>query len=115
MNGVSADIDNELLVDQRKTFEARARHQRLFLELENHVQSLVRGSEQVRDEWFLYDAEPKLRPGKWSTDRKHESLDPGNFIKRLKSILYTFILKTVFTMNRSRILTTVIREMAMVM
>ena len=84
-NGISPDVDTALLEDQRKTFSAEERHQRLFSELERHVQSLVRASDLHRDEWFLYRAEPKLRPNRWSTKKRHPTLDPAEFIEKCES------------------------------
>ncbi|NOX98542.1 MAG: hypothetical protein GXP30_02230 [Verrucomicrobia bacterium] len=75
-------LRNEIkLKDGRKTFSAVARHDRLFHQLETHVQSLVRHSNPVREGFYLYKAEPKLHFGKWSTDKEHPTLDPANFIK----------------------------------
>ena len=79
-----------LLPDRRQTFDPAARHTRLFRQLENHVQSLVRSSNTVREEFFLYGAEPKLRPGKWSTDKEHPTLDPAQFIQAGKEFRRRF-------------------------
>jgi hypothetical protein len=55
--GVDADmaLSNELPYDRRGLFEPASRHRRATQQLENHVQSLVRESEHVRDRFFLYD------------------------------------------------------------
>ena len=89
-NGLSPDVDTELLPDPRAKDSAQRRHDRLFRELERHVQSLVRASGQVRDERFLYRAEPKLRTGRWSTKKIHECLDPAEFIKNCKAFREEF-------------------------
>lgn len=82
MNGLSPDIDLSLLKDLRTGFSAQARHDRLFRGMEAHVQRLIREADALRDEAFLFTAEPKLRPGKWSTERTHATLDPANFIEK---------------------------------
>lgn len=79
-----------LLPDRRQAFDSVARHTRLFRQLENHVQWLVRRSNTVREEFFLYAAEPKLRPGKWSTDKEHPTLDPAQFIEAGKEFRRLF-------------------------
>jgi len=66
--------------DRRLMFDPIARHDRLFLQLETHVQSLIRNSNAVREEFLFYQAEPQLRPGRWSTNREHSTLDPAGFI-----------------------------------
>ncbi len=71
-----------LVVDGREGFDPAARHRRIFLGLQNHVQGLVDASEGVREESFLFAAEPDLRPGKWSTEKAHPTLAPANFVAR---------------------------------
>lgn len=46
-------LGDELPKDQRKSFDPIARQRRQVKELENHVQGLVRGADQVRDAFFL--------------------------------------------------------------
>ena len=89
-NGMSANVDLGLAEDLRANFSAKARHERLFHQLEVHVQQLIRDADTVREEAFLYQAEPKLRPGKWSTDKEHPTLDPKNFIKNAKAFRQQF-------------------------
>jgi cephalosporin-C deacetylase-like acetyl esterase len=67
--------------DGRRGFDPIQRHDRLFRELETHVQSLVERSDAVRDELYLYRADPRLRPGNWSTTRSHPTLDPRAFVE----------------------------------
>ncbi len=68
------------LVDGRAGFDPAVRQKRVFLGMESHVQSLVDASDRTREEFFLFAAEPGLRPGKWSTEREHATLAPANFI-----------------------------------
>lgn len=73
-----------LLLDQRIHFDPTARHRRLFYQMENCVQSLITDSNRVRREHFFYSAEPRLEPGKWSTDAEHPTLDPTTFVENAK-------------------------------
>jgi dienelactone hydrolase len=61
-----------------------ARHQRFFKEMENHVQSLLRQSEQVRNQSFLYKIMPELADNQWSTARRHPTHPPEKFIEGAK-------------------------------
>ncbi len=79
-----------LIADRRQSFDPVARHTRLFRQLENHVQSLVRNSDTVREEFFLYQAEPKLRPGRWSTNKEHPTLDATQFVEASKDLRRRF-------------------------
>lgn len=69
-----------LLIDQRTDFDPTERHRRIFEGMQRHVQSLVDSSDRTREEFYFYQAEPSLRPGKWSTDQEHETLIPSDFI-----------------------------------
>jgi hypothetical protein len=78
------------LKDHRQSFSPEARHSRLFRQLENHVQSLILQSNSVRQDYYLYQAEPLLQPGKWSTHKDHPTLDPANFIEASKDFRRQF-------------------------
>jgi len=58
-------------VDLRRGFEPAQRHHQTVRQLEQHVQSLVRASEQIRDRFFLYAAIPELAELRWSTQKTH--------------------------------------------
>jgi dienelactone hydrolase len=89
-NGISADVSIELIPDRRQTFDSADRHQRLFSQLEGHVQGLVRASNQVREQFFLHAAEPLFEGGKWSTEKGHPTLDPAGFIEKSKEFRRRF-------------------------
>src|SRR5690606_36315630 len=76
--GREPDIDRvpplALVVDGREGFDPAARHRRIFLGLQSHVQALFDASDRVREESFLLVAEPGLRRGKWSTEKEHPTL-----------------------------------------
>lgn len=84
-NGLSADVDLGVLEDHRAGFSPKSRRDRLFAQMEDHTQQLIRDADRARDEWFLFKAEPKLRPGGWSTEKAHTTLDPANFIESNKA------------------------------
>lgn len=69
-----------LLIDQRGKFAPASRHRRIFEGMQNHVQSLVDRSDRNREEFYFFKAEPGLRPGKWSTEKEHNTLIPSDFI-----------------------------------
>ncbi len=69
------------LKDHRKSFSPKARHTRLFRQLEDHVQSLILQSNSLRQDYYLHRAEPLLQPGNWTTQKDHPTLDPANFIE----------------------------------
>ncbi len=70
----------ELPVERRRSFDPAARQGRFFREMEEHVQRLVRRSDEVRDRFFLHAVMPELAGGKWSTVRRHPTHAPETFI-----------------------------------
>jgi len=64
-------LSNEIPTERRGSFEPSSRHRRAVQQLENHVQSLVRASEHLRDRFFLYEVMPELAERRWSTKRRH--------------------------------------------
>lgn len=65
--------------DRRKTFNSATREDRLFRAIETHVQSLVRASEHIRDDAFLFTVNPGLKNRKWTTDKQLPTGDAGTF------------------------------------
>lgn len=51
--GQFAPLSDEIPRERRTSFDPVARHQRWFQEMESHVQTLLRRSEQVRESFFL--------------------------------------------------------------
>lgn len=66
------------------------RQQRTTDQLETHVQSLVRRSEHVRDQFFLYEVMPEFNDSRWSTDRVHPTVDAERFVEASKSFRRRF-------------------------
>lgn len=74
-------LTDEWPVDRRTNFDPEPRHQRLFQEMEDHVQRLVQQSEHVRDQFFLYAVMPELASSRWSTEKLHPTHAPDKFIE----------------------------------
>lgn len=84
LKALQATTDHERvprIYDNRHAFDPAARKQRCLRQLEQHVQSLVRQSEHVRDRFMLYTLLPELADGRWSTSRQHPVLEPDAFIE----------------------------------
>lgn len=75
-----AMLSSELPVERRVSFDPGARHQLVFKQMENHVQVLLRRSENVRDQSFLYQVMPELADHQWSTARRHPTHPSEKFI-----------------------------------
>jgi dienelactone hydrolase len=85
-----APVSSESPLDQRNHFDPGVRHQRLFTEMETHVQSLVRAAEHVRDQAYLFNVMPELANNKWSTESVHPTHSPGKFIEGSKAYRQAF-------------------------
>ena len=66
--------------DRRRRSESAARHERAVLEIERHVQRLVRAAEHVRDRGFLFTVLPELAALRWSTEKTRPTLAAAKFI-----------------------------------
>ena len=67
--------------ERRRSFDPVNRHARSVAELEHHVQNLVRRSEHVRDRFLLYSVMPELADSRWSTERRHSTHSPDDFVQ----------------------------------
>lgn len=90
--GPVAPLDERLPRDLRPQAadEIARRRQRAMKQLERHVQSLVRSSEHVRDQFFLYKAMPELAGGCWSTQRRHAVHAQDKFVDAAKDFRRKF-------------------------
>ncbi|MGH9664920.1 MAG: dienelactone hydrolase family protein, partial [Bryobacteraceae bacterium] len=73
-------LSGELPPDRRRVFDAGRRQQRQVLELENHVQALIRDSEQVRKNFFLYKIAPELADNTWTMALRTKTQSADKFI-----------------------------------
>lgn len=71
-------------VDNRESFDANERQIRQVREIEDHVQWLVRNSDQERNNFFLYKLMPQFEDIVWSTRPYHNYFAPDSFIQRSK-------------------------------
>jgi dienelactone hydrolase len=84
--GLEPEVDRTpplaFVVDRRQGFDPAERRRRLLLGMQDHVQRILDASEELRAETFLYEAEPGLRAGGWSTEREHGTLAAERFVAR---------------------------------
>jgi dienelactone hydrolase len=77
-------LTSKLPVDRRQSFDVAERQKLQVKALENHVQNLVRNSEHLRDQFFLYKVAPELADQTWSKELRHKTLSPQTFIEGSK-------------------------------
>lgn len=79
--GSGEPADAAALTDRRVNATERMaeRRQRTVRQAEEHVQALVRQSEHVRDDFFLYKVKPEWQTRPWSTNKKHDIEAPESF------------------------------------
>jgi dienelactone hydrolase len=83
-------LSAEIPRDRRGTFQPDERHNRAVQQLENHVQSLVRESEHVREKFFLYKVMPELAERRWSTQRRHPTHSVEKFAEGARAFRERF-------------------------
>ena len=77
-------LSNVLAGDKRLAFNPDKRQLRQVKEIEDHVQLLVRTSDQERNNFFLYKLMPEFAKRSWSTLPYHPYYSPGKFIEGAK-------------------------------
>jgi dienelactone hydrolase len=70
--------------DRRESFDAGERQHRQVKALENHVQALLRASDHVREQFYLYKVAPELADDTWSSQLRHSTHNPAKFIEASK-------------------------------
>jgi hypothetical protein len=78
------NISKEQPVDRRKNFDKQARQIRQVKEIEDHVQWLLRDSDQARNKFFLYSVMPEFDNRRWSTKAHHPYYSPEHFVEKGK-------------------------------
>ena len=78
-------LSGEVPADGRASFSPAPRQQRLVEAMSDHVQLLVRRSDQVRDQFFLYKVMPELADNSWSTAKRLPTHPPEKFIEDAKA------------------------------
>jgi dienelactone hydrolase len=74
-------ISDRIPRDRREGFDPASRQQRQVKQLENHVQQLVRNSEHVRDQFFLYKVAPQVVNKPWNLRLRHETISADDFAR----------------------------------
>ncbi|HKH63761.1 MAG TPA: dienelactone hydrolase family protein [Flavitalea sp.] len=77
-------MGNEIPRDNRKSFGPEERQLRQVKEIEDHVQWLLRESDQERNAFFLHKVMPEFRQRNWSTKLYHPYYSPDRFIEKGK-------------------------------
>lgn len=83
-NKASLHESKRMPEDKRRSFDPQSRNDRQVLEMENVIQELVRSSDRVRDQFYLYQVMPELANKSWSTQRRHPMHSPQPFIEASK-------------------------------
>jgi dienelactone hydrolase len=81
----SMSLVGKLPVDRRHSRDAAERERRQVIQLEQHVQGLVRDSEHVRERFFLDTVAPELAVKNWSRELRHKTIAPDNFVQGAKT------------------------------
>jgi len=77
-------IADEIPVDKRSSFDPEERQVRQVKEIEDHVQWLLRNSDQERNRFFLYKVMPEFGVRTWSNKPYHSYFSPDRFIEQAK-------------------------------
>ena len=78
-------LSMEIPMDRRTAFDANERQRRQVKELEDHVQWLLRTSDQVRNDFFLYKVMPQIKERTWSGKSYHPYYAPDHFIEEARN------------------------------
>jgi dienelactone hydrolase len=76
-----APISAERPAERRTAFDPAVRHQQFARQMEDHVQLLIRRSDEVREQRSLLQVMPELGGGRWSTARRHPTHAAEKFIQ----------------------------------
>jgi dienelactone hydrolase len=71
--------------ERRRSLDVAERERRQVIQLEQHVQGLVRDSEHVRERFFLYKVAPELGVENWSRELRHKTIFPDKFVEGAKT------------------------------
>jgi len=90
--GMASDmpLSDELPKDSRRLFDPAARQWRQVKELESHAQSMIHVSGETRDNYFLYQIQPRSRAEPWSLQLHFDSLPVEPILGALKDYRKAF-------------------------
>jgi dienelactone hydrolase len=80
-----ADSSQQPGEDRRTKFDPATRQQRAVKQIEQHVQRLLRASEQAREKLFLLKVMPELGEAKWNTEKRLPTRNAERFIEGAKA------------------------------
>ncbi|CAN5341787.1 hypothetical protein BH23BAC1_BH23BAC1_07450 [soil metagenome] len=81
---ISLTISEVIPADLRSSFDPEARQVSQVKELEDHVQWLMRDSDQERNKFFLHKLMPEFAERSWSTKPFHSFYPPEKFVEPAK-------------------------------
>jgi len=81
----SLEVSNNTPMDKRSAFDPQDRQIRQVKEMEDHVQWLLRDSDQERNRFFLYKVMPEFVQRTWSSKSYHPYYSPDHFIEETKT------------------------------
>ena len=84
-------VSDDIPLDKRRSFNPDERQLRQIKEIEDHVQWLVRVSDQERNRVFLYKIMPEFEKRSWSTKPYHPYYSPDRFIEKGKEYRKYFL------------------------
>src|SRR5207248_4160250 len=73
-----------------KSFYPSTRQSRAIKQIEQHVQNLIRASEQVREKSFLLSVMPEFGDAKWNTEKSLPTKKADRFIEGAKAFREKF-------------------------
>ena len=76
--------------ERRRSLDVAERQRRQVVQLEQHVQGLVRDAEHVRDRSFLYKVAPELGAENWTRELRHQTISPDKFVADAKTFRQYF-------------------------
>ena len=71
--------------ERRRSLNIAERQRRQVVQLEQHVQGLVRDAEHVRERFFLYKVAPELAADNWTRELRHNTVSPDKFVAGAKT------------------------------
>src|SRR5690606_4287071 len=89
-NDAPLPLSDEIPIDQRSNFSPEERQVAQVLEMEGHVQGLVKDSDNERNRFFLHAVMPEFGKKQWSTKRYHPYFSPDRFIEEGKNYRKVF-------------------------
>ncbi|HEY2412653.1 MAG TPA: hypothetical protein VGI40_10445 [Pirellulaceae bacterium] len=88
-------LSSELPQDRRRKFDPRDRQRRALADIERHIQTLLRRSEQLREKNFLLKVMPEFGDAKWNTEKSLPTRSADKFIEGAKPFREKFAAEAI--------------------